>query len=130
MTNPNNPSLSLDSEKETAGSIKFNIVGQKRNVKTYTILETEKMAYTTWNFLRNSFYNVAFSFLFFGAGLFTQRLFLDWNNISPFAKAVVYLGSSLSSTISVIFFIMAIYLSKKHESLDTIIENETKHNNT
>ncbi len=122
-----NNSFTLDSEKKTSGKLEVGIRGSKRIVKTYTIFDTEKKAYSAWNAIQNNSYNSACSFFFFGLGLFIQTIFSGWNNINPLAQAIACLGIPFSMVLGGIFLWRGWRLAKSTASLDDIIENETQH---
>lgn len=130
MNNSSDNNVVFDSGKKASrksGKPKVGFRGSERYVKTYTIFETEKKAYSTWNDIKNNSYNYAYSFLFFGVGLLVQTIFSGWNSISYLAQSIVCLGVPLSCVLAAIFFNKGKHLSKSVTSLDELIEKETQH---
>lgn len=128
-SSPENPSksFSFDAKKKTAGQVEVEIRGSKRHVKPYTIFSTELKALSSWNYVQNTAYNVAFSAFSFSIGLGVQAAFSHWNTLNPTAQAITIVGCPLSLIISIISWRVGKYLGTCTKALDEMIESETQH---
>lgn len=123
-----NNNITLDSEKKmSSGRLEISVRGSKRNVKAFTIFETEKIALSTFNDTKNNFYKISSSCLTFGTGVLIEALFCGWTNIEFFAKAITICGTSFSCIGAISFFVFGRRFAKSIINLDRLIEIETQH---